>query len=252
MSRLEVAVLAIMIVVVTWFMFANQRRQTYDAGRLRCISHLKQINLAFRIFASDNLDKYPFHEKRRHLYGTGNEEGQGGNPLLSQNLDVETWHLFQVLSNELADTRILLCPKDRQRSANQASDFLQETNSLSAPGKRDLAVSYFVGLNATEIKPQSILIGDRNITGPATGPAKDAEAPYLPGGTQLLRPDSRHGAQRRWSTAVSDTLHGDQGNLNFADGSVRQTNGRQLEAALKFSREEYGTNTWLFSFPNER
>ena len=253
MTRIEALVVLSIVVILTGLLLPALLGPKRGGHKTRCASNLKQVGLAFRIFSNDNDELYPYSVEGQHLYGKDNApHGQGGNPLLYQNPAVETWQIFQVLSNELASTMILLCPEDRVRQDYKALNYLQEDESLSAEGKRDLSVSYFVGLNASEMKPQSILVGDRNITGPARGPIARDDAPYMPGGTHLLQPGTSEGSQRRWSTAIKDSFHENFGYIGFADGSVQQVNAARLGEQLEISRESYGTNSWLFSFPNEK
>ena len=63
-------------------------------------------------------------------------------------LDKNSWLHFQVMSNELATPRILVCPADASKQAALDFNHLQEVN-----------VTYQVhsGTNVTEVDPQSIL-----------------------------------------------------------------------------------------------
>ncbi|MFT4588925.1 MAG: hypothetical protein ACI9VS_003511 [Candidatus Binatia bacterium] len=221
-------------------------------ARIKCVSNQKQIGLAFRIFSNDNDDRYPFNVEGLRLYPVAEgEEPAADNPLIFKNPDTTAWHHFQVLSNELSSTKILTCPTDRSRDNNEAIDFLQNTNSFSAQNKRNLALSYFIGLEADETKPQSILAGDRHIAGPSeTGPALDESQPAIALGVVQFGPNNSQGARRRWSNHPDNLIHDLQGNITLADGSVGQVSGQKLEAQLEFSRTSYGTNNWLFAFPN--
>lgn len=241
---------AFIIVMIAFTLLPHRH---HGSARIKCVSNLKQIGLAFRIFANDNNEHYPFQTEELYLYGKeDNPAGQGGNPLIYGNTELETWCTFQVLSNELSSAKMLLCPTDRLRLKTQALNFFQDADSLSTPGNRNQSISYFVGLQADETRPQAILTGDRNITGPgATGPALSETAAYISGGTHLFGPDSSVGAQRRWAMAKKDNFHDGQGNLGLADGSVQQVSGKKLEDQLELSRQNYGTNAWLFSFPND-
>jgi hypothetical protein len=226
------------------------------AEQLTCIRNLKHIGLAFRVFAKDHGDKYPYNVPGLRLYDPNAEmEGQGGNPLLYKNGDTETWRNFQTLSNELKSSKILLCPADRRREtneANEANDFLQTRDSLSGSVKRNLAVSYFIGLEASEVKAQSILAGDRNIAGPtAIGPCVDQSEPALPGGVYLFGPNDSRGARRRFSDHPNNPLHESTGHILLGDGSVTEAYPAGLEHQLSLSLRTYGTNAWLFAFPND-
>src|SRR5204863_8248263 len=62
--------------------------------------------------------------------------------------------LFLAMSNELSSPKILTCPTDRARTRVRAFSMLWNGN-----------ISYFVGLDADQTKPQTILFGDRNVSG---------------------------------------------------------------------------------------
>ncbi|MBC8097337.1 MAG: hypothetical protein H7Y43_16145 [Akkermansiaceae bacterium] len=113
------------------------------AQSISCINNMKQIGLAFRIWSSDNEDRFPFHVSK----------DKGGTlelvELNNGGYDLASYRHFQVMSNELNAPRILVCPEDSSKKA--ASDFgkLQPEN-----------VSYLIrsGKDVVETDPQSILI----------------------------------------------------------------------------------------------
>jgi len=79
--------------------------------RAFCVSDLKQIALSFRIWQGDNGDRLPF-QVPTNLGGTRELRaiGAGG-------FDANAFLHFQVMSNELYDPRILVCPADSTRNA---------------------------------------------------------------------------------------------------------------------------------------
>jgi prepilin-type processing-associated H-X9-DG protein len=109
------------------------------------------------------------------------------------------WRDFQVMSNELSTPWILVCPEDvRVHATNFQSDF------------SNARISYFVGLDANETTPQQFLAGDRNLT---NGTA-------LQNGILFVTPARPSG----WT----HTIHKNQGNILFADGSVQQYTSTSL------------------------
>ena len=161
--------------------------------RIQCVSNLKQDGLAFRIWEGDNGDKYPMAVSTNK--NGSMEYAEGGN----------TFHHFQVMSNELSTPKILVCPADNRTAA---ANFAKLKNQN---------VSYFVGLDATEVRPQMLLTGDRNIT--------NGIAPEH--GILRLVPGRAAG----WT----ETLHNGQGNIGLADGSVQQVTIDALRNAIKNS-----------------
>lgn len=105
--------------------------------RIRCVSNLKNVGLAFRIFATDNNDKFP------------------GAIMISNGMDVAAIDILSVyksISNELSTPRLLHCTTDTKRTvAKDFSDFTSDD------------ISYFASLSADETMPQVFLAGDRNL-----------------------------------------------------------------------------------------
>jgi hypothetical protein len=112
------------------------------AQEISCMNNMKQIGLAYRVWAVDNGGEYPFNVSTNkggtlELCALG-RDGFDLNPAIH----------FQVMSNELSTPRILVCPADTKKQP--ALDFLnlQPAN-----------VSYQVctGTNVNENNPQAVL-----------------------------------------------------------------------------------------------
>jgi hypothetical protein len=82
-----------------------------------CVSHLKQIGLTFRIWANDNNqdEQFPFNISTNS--GGTKELCRQGNDGFDTNAPMH----FQIMSNELKDPKILVCPSDSTR--HPAADF---------------------------------------------------------------------------------------------------------------------------------
>jgi hypothetical protein len=160
--------------------------------RISCVSNLKQIGLAFRLWSNDNQDKFPMRMKAKD--GGSLEAIESG----------ETFRHFLAVSNELSRLKVLVCPSDTLLSASNWAQ-LSNTN-----------LSYFVGLDADETKPQMLLSGDRNLTN-GLAPKKNVLE---------VSPDNPAG----WT----ERIHVEAGNLGLSDGSAQQVNSaalrRQIEA----------------------
>lgn len=224
-TMIELLVVLAIISVLVFMMRPTLTAAKVKAGRIKCVSNLKQVGLAFRIFAGDNNDKYPFAATNNPAFNNASN----------------AWLHFQSMSNELASAKILICPEDWDRINNGVNDFLNVSNSLSFPSKQDLSVSYFVGLGADESKPQSILTGDRNL-----------------GKTEKASPYSSHATGGAIQVAtksvwiVRPMLTGRRkggNNIVSGDASVYQVSDKELGKFLQTSAAAYVATNNLFLFP---
>jgi prepilin-type processing-associated H-X9-DG protein len=184
-----VAVLAIVAAMLLPALASAKRK----SKRIQCVSNLKQDGIAFRIWEGDNGDKYP-------MAVSTNKNGT-----MEYVTDGNAFRHFQVMSNELSTPKILVCPADNR---TPAPNFIMLKNGN---------VSYFVGLDAEEIRPQMLLTGDRNVTN-GLSPVRSVLE---------LRPGSPAG----WT----ENLHTGQGNVGLADGSVQQATITHLRQVINNS-----------------
>jgi competence protein ComGC len=184
-------VIAVVGLLAAMLLPALLKMKNHDQ-RVRCINNAKQMGLAFRVW-----------EGNRNTYPMAVSQAKGGSMEFTTGLNA--WHHFQILSNELSTTKILVCPTENSRIA--APDF----TSL-----RNANLSYFVGVNATnENMPEMILSGDRNLTN--STPVKDG----------MLAVGTKNPAG--WTSA----MHVRIGNLVLADGSVQQVANISLRVAIQ-------------------
>ena len=199
LSLLEVFFVVITVALVAAVLLPILARPHYRVSRVGCTSTLKQIGLSFRLFSNDHDDKFPFAVSK--LSDGTLEFTNSPNVFLH----------FQALSNELVTPKVLVCANDTNRQ--RASDFLLSGTSASFNSNSNL--SYFVGLDADEAKPERILSGDRNITGGSLSN----------GFLRLLRTNSQAG--------FTAAIHNNAGNIGLADGSVQQMTPRILQWQLQ-------------------
>jgi hypothetical protein len=196
LSVLEILVVVATIgLLIAFFLplLASPSRPVARTARIRCVNHLKQIGLAFLLYAEDHEDQFPW------MVSTNFNPTRSSGSLEYVNSG-EVFRHFQAASNELNVPRILHCPTDGKRTA--APDFVKIGNSN---------LSYFVGVDAMDNgDPQMILSGDRNILGGTF------ERPNL----MLVRTNR----VMSWS----NNLHVLAGNVGLADGSVQQMTATQL------------------------
>jgi hypothetical protein len=174
------------------------------ARRASCQCRLKQMGLAFRTWEGDFSDVYPMSVP---VAQGGSKECQAGSNLFRH---------FTVMSNEINNPLILVCPADTRKPAKDFQHF-SNTN-----------LSYFVGLDADETRPAMWLDGDRNLV--TNG------APAAPGLVVLTPQDT---------VTWSQTMHQGAGDIGLADGSVQQTGPESLRS-LQISS---GTNLIRLAMP---
>lgn len=167
--------------------------QQNRSTEIQCVNNLKQIGLAYRIWEGDNGDKMPMQVPAK--------KGGAMEPVAKGNVA----SVFRVMSNELSTPRILVCPADADR------DFAKNF----ASGFDNSHVSYFAGLDAADDKPAMFLSGDDNFA---------VDAVPVKSGLLMLATN----APVSWTAA----RHINQGNIGLADGSVWQTDDKQLVQKL--------------------
>jgi prepilin-type N-terminal cleavage/methylation domain-containing protein len=195
-TLIELLVVIAIISILAAMLLPALAKSKAKAKEIACVNNLKQTDLAFRMWAGDHGDKYPWDL----------DTEQGG----SRNSPDWTDH-FRVASNELSNFHLLTCPADLEK--------LKRTAASWTALRGDMHVSYFVGTgtNSTgRIKNQIILIGDRNVIGGGGG--YDATWNSFMGSSI--------------DAAWDKDLHSFKGNIGTMDGSVRKINTRQIREAV--------------------
>ena len=191
----EVMIVVVVIGLLAVLLLPTIGQKKIKETRPRCISNIKQVGLGWRLWANDNGDKFPWQVS---ISNTGTLEMVNG-PVVAPH--------FLIASNELNSPKILTCSSDVQRSR------VAQWSELT-----DMNLSYFVGLDASEAGPQSILSGDRNIT----GGTKVTNTVFFFGSNNVAR--------------FTKDIHNQTGNIGLGDGSAMQINARgltnQINAAL--------------------
>lgn len=179
----------------------NAKRKT---ARLSCISNIKVVGTSFRIWANEHGNLYPME--------TTADAGGARESILAG----QVWKVFQVMSNELFWATTIRCPEDEPRS----------TGNWTSLGNSN--VSYFVGIDANDVRPNLLLAGDRNISM----------------GDRLLTGISSLGTDPtvNWTR---DLQHRGNGNVGLADGSVAMLSTDSLHQFLVRS----GDSTNRLAFP---
>lgn len=193
-------VLAVLGILVLLGLPALARAKA-KAQRISCVSHLKNIGLAYRIFATYNGGFYPFQVSTNEIVATNRLSASAGGTLEFAEDPASVWRQFAALSNELSVPLITQCPADKQRVATR--NWGEFTNNRF--------LSYTVGLSASEDRPQSILSGDRNLV---------INGASVTNALVSFRTNANVGWDQR--------IHNNSGNLLLGDGSVQQVSSGRL------------------------
>jgi prepilin-type N-terminal cleavage/methylation domain-containing protein/prepilin-type processing-associated H-X9-DG protein len=187
-TLLELLVVISIIVILAALLLPALAKTKAKANRIACLNNLKQIGAASHLFANEHGDKFPSAVSTNQ--GGSLEHNRSASNVAG--LFVYSFRNFQVMSNELATPKLLICRSDKRAAATNFA-------VLS-----DLNVSFFSGLNADPGKPDSVLAGDWNLTNSVSRPAASVTEFNL-----------------TWTKEV----HEERGNVLFADGRVELLKG---------------------------
>jgi prepilin-type processing-associated H-X9-DG protein len=204
LTLIDVSVVVVIVGLLVCLLLPALNRAKVRAQIITCNGELKQIGLAFRIWEGDHTNLYPMSVSTK-IGGTSEYVATG-----------ETFRHFQVMSNELSTPKVLVCPADVRRPAKDFGSAFSNTN-----------VSYFVGVDADDSRPQDLLSGDRNIIG----------GTKMANGILEITTNQLVG----WSSE----MHNGVGNVALADGSVQTLHTDELQQAF----QNTGTATNRLAIP---
>jgi hypothetical protein len=200
-----IATVALLVIVLPGLL---PMRNKTRAQRISCIGNLTQIGLSARLWSNDHGDLFPWNAP------------MSTNGVMELAMSGDLGALFRSISNELNNAKLLTCPADPHR--RKETDFAKLTNKN---------ISYFIGLDADETKPQTILSGDRNISG---GILRSSRVMFVTATNVLI-----------WGK----DMHSHAGNLGLGDGSALQANDTILQKQMSADFQSHSLPTVRFALP---
>jgi prepilin-type N-terminal cleavage/methylation domain-containing protein len=233
-----IAIIAILAAMLLPALAAAKRK----AQKINCVNNLKEVGIAIRIWEGDNGDKYPMQVPAAQGGASDYLAHYNNGAVSAPTASLAPGMTFMVMSNELSAPKILCCPSDantwRVAATNWGYQNVLGVNYTGAgnptEGKNTPnGISYFVGDDATEQDPQSIVSGDSNIgNNGATSTSSGANSVFA-SATTLYESltSSAFSTSPYWAWSAND-LHQKTGNLLLADGSVQSVTESGLHSAL--------------------
>ena len=264
----ELVIVIVIVGLLALMLLPSLNKAKAKSGRIPCVNNQKQIGTAFRVFAGDNNGQYPLQSTNQSYVVAGRHDPMDftriilstNNPYIVEggatggqvnSASAAAWQVAQALWTELETPKILLCPQDRERATPgrlRVTDFnglagntdVMSTASLGHVSNQNRVISYAFGVAADESRPLGVLSVERNLNNVGEAGATNARNVAL-SNTRAVMNDKLGPTQVVFVTGTP--IHGTQGNLAYADGSVEQATASLLRASFSNAATSYGTIT---------
>ncbi|MBI5773499.1 MAG: type II secretion system protein [Verrucomicrobia bacterium] len=282
-TLIELLVVIAIIGILASMLLPALNEAKRKASRIKCTNNQKQIALAFKTFANDHDELYPWNTTDTGVWArsgsapvyTGGSAGGGGGAGIDGVTGAQasggsiyarrTFVYFQSIADELNNPKVLTCPGDKARIGNTPDTFryanppannARPWNLVSSTARRDNAISYFLPLSVQDDWTTCLLLGDRNVATTLNNQGTIVprvmgivgsiqQAQYLLMNSVVLRQQGNI----NFTTGSSANLHGaNAGNIALVDGSAAQVSNDKFRIQLLLSTNQ-SIAALRFQFP---
>jgi len=233
-------VIAIIGILASMLLPALAKAKT-RANRIKCVSNIKQVGSAFKAFANDNNDRYPW------LLEVKDETAQGGG-VSGWSAETSTLLAQSAIKSNLGSAKILVSPLDPDNQG--VNDGIDLANVDIAAPVDNGGHSYGVvngaggtGKASDDARPNTVLTVSRNISASVNDEDALSDQSDNPGAATFTETAIWKGADKHPVDArTMASLNANAGQLGAADGSASQSNDADLGQKAAAHHNELGGN----------